>query len=95
MLPIVQLFVCELILWPLRPLITYELRESARAYGILPDIPDKTSARPEGDRAAKPPQQIVPTREGELRNGVEFEAREWAVAALNLPGGFLDLSYGG
>jgi hypothetical protein len=85
-LPLAQLCLCAVILWPLRPMLLSQVRASLREYGLLQDTAARNPATPRL-------QPLDLSDSGVQRRTRISEAREWAVAALNLPGGLPDLSY--
>src|SRR5277367_540452 len=86
--PLVQLFLCTVILWPMRSMLVGQIRTSLREYGISHDsaakIPVMRRLRPFNLDPADPDVQ---------RRIRISEAREWAVAAVNMPGGLPDMTY--
>jgi hypothetical protein len=84
--PLAQLLLCSVILWPMRPMLVGQVRASLREYGIAHDAknPVPPRLRPFNLDLSDPDVQ---------RRIKIVEAREWAVAALNLPGGLPDLTY--
>jgi hypothetical protein len=86
--PLAQLFLCAVILWPMRSMLVGQIRASLREYGISHDTtprnPITTRLRPFNLDLSDPDVQ---------RRIRISEAREWAVAALNMPGGLPDMAY--
>ena len=86
--PLAQLFLCAMILWPMRSMLVGQIRTSLREYGISHD----TAARnPVGPRL-RPFNLDLSDPDVQRRIRIS-EAREWAVAALNMPGGLPDMTY--
>ena len=84
--PLAQLFVCAAILWPMRPMLVGQIRTSLREYGISHD----TAAKDPVTSRLRP----FDLSDADIQRRIRIsEAREWAVAALNLPGGLPDLTY--
>jgi|SRR5205809_5131475 len=84
--PLAQLFLCAVILWPMRPMLVGQIRASLRAYGISHDAAARNPVTPR-----LPPFDLAdPDVQRRIKTS---EAREWAVAALNLPGGLPDWTY--
>jgi len=84
--PLAQLFLCAVILWPMRPMLVGQIRASLREYGISHD----TGAR----NPVTPKFRSFDLSDPDVQRRIKIsEAREWAVAALNLPGGLPDLTY--
>jgi hypothetical protein len=84
--PLAQLFLCAVILWPMRLMFVGQIRASLREYGSSHDTAARNSVTPRlrsFDLSDPDVQRRIKTS----------EAREWAVAALNLPGGLPDLAY--
>ena len=86
--PLAQLFLCSVILWPMRPMLVGQIRASLREYGISHD----TTARDPVARRLRPFNLDLSDPDVQRRIRIS-EAREWAVAALNIPGGLPDLTY--
>ena len=84
--PLAQLFLCAVILWPMRPMLVGQIRASLREYGISHDTAARNSVTPR----LRPFDLSDPDVQRRIKSS---EAREWAVAALNLPGGLPDLTY--
>ena len=84
--PLAQLFLCAVILWPMRPMLVGQIRASLREYGISHDAAARNPVTPR-----LPP--FDPADPDVQRRIKTSEAREWAVAALNLPGGLPDMTY--
>lgn len=86
--PLAQLFLCSVILWPMRPMLVSQIRASLREYGISHDTAAKNPVTP-GLRSFN-----LDLSDPDLQRRIRIsEAREWAVAALNMPGGLPDLAY--
>ena len=85
--PVAQLFLCAVILWPMRPMLVGQIRASLREYGLLHDT---AAARNPVTPRLRPFDLSDPDVQRRIRIS---EAREWAVVALNLPGGLPDLTY--
>ena len=84
--PVAQLFLCAVILWPMRPMLVGQIRASLREYGVSHDTAEKDPISP----------RLRPFDLSDLdvqRRIRISQAREWLVAALNLPGGLPDLTY--
>lgn len=88
LLPISQLVLCVVALWPLRSLLIHQLRDSIEAYRIrraaLPEVPEHK------------PVLIVPIRpveQPDFETTERLEAREWIPQTLNLPCGLVQLPY--
>lgn len=84
-LPLAQLVLCAVILWPLLTMFVGQVRTSLGEYGIL------------RDKAASP---VIPRlrpfdlSDLDVQRRIKIsETRERAVAALDLPGGLPDLAY--
>ena len=84
--PLAQLFLCAVILWPMCPMLVGQIRASLQEYGIWHD----TAAKNPVTRNFRPFDLSDPDVQRRIKIS---EAREWAVAALNLPGGLPDLTY--
>jgi hypothetical protein len=84
--PLAQLFLCAVILWPMRPMLVGQIRASLREYGISHDTAARNSVTPR----LRPFDLSDPDVQRRIKSS---EAREWAVAALNLPGGLPDLTF--
>lgn len=86
LLPIAQLVLCIVALWPLRVVIIQEIRGSIRAYRPLKAPPPNP---PENQQFP-----IVVIDPQELRTSFEaLERREWMPMMLNLPAGLVQLPY--
>jgi len=85
--PVAQLFLCAVILWPMRPMLVSQIRASLREYGLLHDT---AAARNPVTPRLRPFDLSDPDVQRRIRIS---EAREWAVVALNLPGGLPALTY--
>ena len=84
--PVAQLFLCAVILWPMRPMLAGQIRESLREYGVSHD----TVAR----SPVAPIMRPFDLSDEAIQRRIKIsEAREWAVAGLNLAGGLPDLTY--
>ena len=84
--PISQLFLCAVILWPMRPLLVGQIRASLREYGVSHD----TAAR----NPVTPRLRPFDLSDSDVQRRIRIsEARERAVAELNLPGGLPDIAY--
>jgi hypothetical protein len=86
-LPLAQLFVCAVLLWPLRPMLVSQVQSSLKAYGVVRDTVD---------RGIGAPRRLIPfdLSNPELRRRIKrMELREWTVATLDLPGGLPDFLY--
>src|SRR5215472_1321754 len=88
MLPIAQLFLSAVVLSPLRPMLADQIQESLRSYGI---VKDSTVNNPVGHGSH--PFDLDLSNPVVQRRIKIAETREWAVAALNLPGGLPDVVY--
>jgi hypothetical protein len=84
--PLAQLLLCAVILWPMRQMLVDQMHASLVEYGIF-----------HGAAAGIP---VFPglrrfdLSDADVQQRIKIvEAREWAVAALNLPGGLPDLTY--
>jgi hypothetical protein len=84
--PVAQLFLCVVILWPMRQGLVDQIRASLREYGISHDTAARNSVTPR----LRPFDFSDPDVQRRIKIS---EAREWDVAALNLPGGLPDLTY--
>lgn len=86
--PLAQLFLCSVILWPMRPMLVGQIRASLWEYGISHDTAAKNPVIPR----LRP--FYLDLSDPDVQRRIKIsEAREWAVAALNMPGGLLDLTY--
>ncbi len=86
--PVAQLFLCAAILWPMRPMLVGQIRASLREYGISHDTAEKDTGPPR-----LRPFDLSDLSEPDVQRRIRIsEAREWLVAALNLPGGLPDLT---
>ncbi len=84
--PLAQLFLCAVILWPMRPMLVGQIRASLREYGISQDAAARNPVTPR--------LRTFDLADPDVQRRIKIsEAREWAVAALNLPGGLPDLTY--
>src|SRR6266513_1546571 len=86
--PLAQLFLCAVILWPMRSMLVGQIRTSLREYGTSHD----TAARNPVAPRLRPFDLDLSDPDVQRRIRIS-EAREWAVAALNMPGGLPDLTY--
>jgi hypothetical protein len=86
-LPIAQLLLCAVILWPMRPMFMNQLRTSLRAYGVSHDSAEKSGMM---RRPVIPFDFSDPEVQKRIKDA---ESREWMVATLNLPGGLPELLY--
>src|SRR6267378_2848938 len=86
--PLAQLFLCAMILWPMRSMLVGQIRPSLREYGISHD----TAARNPVAPRLRPFNLDLSDPDVQRRIRIS-EAREWAVAAMNMPGGLPDLTY--
>ena len=85
-LPVGQLILCTVILWPLRPMLIGQIRTSLWGY----DAPHSTTARIPVAPVVRP----FDLSEGAVQRRIKsLQAREWTVAGLNLAGGLPDLTY--
>jgi hypothetical protein len=85
-LPFAQLFLCAVILWPMLPSLPAQIKASFHEYRS-PTV----ALRMIGPRV---PPFVVDLSNPELQRQVErLQAREWAVAILNLPGSLPDMTY--
>jgi hypothetical protein len=88
-LPLLELFLSVVILWPMLPNLIGEIRVSLREYGVLHDsgATDPSAPRPR-------PFDLSDLSDPQVRRRIELsKARDWTVATLNLPGGLPDLTY--
>src|SRR6266480_5845655 len=86
--PLAQLFLCAVILWPMRSMLVGQIRTSLREYGTSHD----TAARNPVAPRLRPFNLDLSDPDVQRRIRIS-EAREWAVAALNMPGALPDLTY--
>jgi hypothetical protein len=86
--PIAQIVLCIVILWPMRPMLVHQTRAALREYGVSGD--KARINRVEIGSGSFLIDLSDPNVQRRVRN---LEAREWAVAALDLPGGLPDLMY--
>lgn len=86
--PFAQLFLCAVILWPMRSMLVDQIRASLREYGISHDM----AARNRVTHRLRPFNLDLADPDVQRRIKI-VEAREWAVAALNMPGGLPDMIY--
>jgi hypothetical protein len=86
--PLAQLFLCSVILWPMRPMLVGQIQESLREYGISDDTVTRNPVTPR----LRPFTLDLSDPDVQRRIRIS-EAREWTVAALNMPGGLPDLTY--
>src|SRR6267378_4784611 len=77
--PLAQLFLCAVILWPMRSMLVGQIRASLREYGISHD----TAARNPVTPRLRPFNLDLSDPDVQRRIKI-VEAREWAVAALNV-----------
>jgi len=83
--PLAQLFLCAVILWPMRPMFNSQIRASLREYGI--------SHEPAARNPVIPMLRPFDLSDPDVQRRIKIsEAREYAVVALNLPGGLPDLT---
>ncbi len=91
LLPITQLLLCVVVLWPLRPLLMQQVRDSIHAYrphrNPLPNLPENQQLLVV---PLSPRQQLNFERETTF---VRLERREWIPQTLNLPCGLVQLPY--
>jgi hypothetical protein len=85
-LPLAQLALCVVILWPMHRMLVGQIQASLREYGISHDTAARNTVAP----SSRPFDLADPDVQRRIRIS---EAREWAVAALNLPGGLPELAY--
>jgi hypothetical protein len=84
--PLAQLFLCAVILWPTHPMLVGQVRASLREYGF------SQSAAPRNPVTLR--LHPFDLSDPDIQRSIRIsEARDWAVAALNLPGGLPDLTY--
>jgi len=87
-LPITQLVLCVVVLWPLRATLIQQIRDSVRAYRPLKTPPSRPSANQQIRilvlDAVNPQQQ---------RALQALERREWTPMMLDLPSGLMQLPY--
>jgi hypothetical protein len=86
--PVSQLVLCIVILWPVRPTLVYQIRATLRDYGMSRDKAEANRVRIGSQTFL-----IDLSDPDEKRRVRSLEAREWAVAGLDLPGGLPDLIY--
>jgi hypothetical protein len=86
LLPITQLFLCAVILWPLRPMLAAQIRASLRSYGIGKD----TAVYDPVVQGSHPLDLSSPVLQRRIKIA---QTREWTVAALNMPGALPDLAH--
>jgi hypothetical protein len=88
--PLAQLFSCAMILWSMRSILVGQIRVSLREYGIS----HNTAARNPLNSGFRPFNLNLSDPDVQRRIRIS-ETREWAVAALNMPGGLPDMTYAG
>jgi hypothetical protein len=87
-LPTTQLLVCSIALWPLRPLLIEQVRDSIYAYRVRTNPPPRVLERQQ--------QLVVPLSPHQKSNFETFERlerREWIPQTLNLPCMLVQLPY--
>lgn len=84
-LPITELALCVVVLWPLLPALNGQVRDSIHAYRAkrnpLPDVP-------ENQRMIVP---VSPRQQLDFETLERLEAREWIPQMRNLPSGLVQL----
>jgi|SRR5580700_10029036 hypothetical protein len=86
--PIAQLVLCIVILWPMLPTLVHQTRATLREYGNARDKAE-TNRVVIGSGSF-----LIDLSDPNVKRRVRsLEAREWTVAALDLPGGLPDLIY--
>ncbi len=90
LLPITQLVLSAVVLWPLHTILTQQVRHSIRAYRHqqtpLPNLPEGQQFRIL--KVPLSPQELL-----ELETTERLEKREWVPIMLNLPSGLVQLPY--
>jgi hypothetical protein len=89
LLPITQLVICVVVLWPLRGLLVWQVKQSIHAYQRQGN---PVSALPEDQKVSVvvPPS---PELERELTAFDRLERQKWVPVALNLPCSLVQLPY--
>jgi hypothetical protein len=85
-LPLAQLLLCVVILWPIRPMLVGQIRASLREYGVTHDTTERDPVT----------LRLIPfdLLDLEVQRRIKVsEARELTVATLNLPGFLPDVTY--
>jgi hypothetical protein len=85
LLPVMQLALCVVAIWPLRALFIREIKDSIRAYRPLKTPPPKPLESQQFSNWVIDPQ--------ELRTFQSLERREWMPMMLNLPSGLVQVPY--
>lgn len=87
-LPFAQLFLSAVILWPIVPSLANQIQASLGEYRVVHD-------RAAGNQiASRTLPFVVDLSNPELQRQIKsLQAREWAVAILNLPGSLPDMTY--
>lgn len=85
LLPVMQLALCVVAIWPLHALFIYEIKNSIHAYRPSKTPPLKPPENPHFPNLVISPQDI--------RTFQSLERREWIPMMLNLPSGLIQLPY--
>ncbi len=85
LLPLIQLVLCVVAIWPLRALFIQEIKASIRAYRPLKTPPPKPLENQQF------PNLVIDAQE--LRTFQALERREWMPMMLNLPSGLVQVPY--
>lgn len=89
LLPITQLVICVVVLWPLRGLLVWQVKQSRDAYqGQRNPVPDLSE-----DQRLSVVVPPSPELERELAEFARLERRKWLPVVLNLPCGLVQLPY--
>ncbi len=87
LLPLTQIALCIVVVWPLRATLTYEIKDSVQAYRPQKALPRKP---PEDNE----PHIVVFDLSPQERRSLEaLERREWVPMVMNLPSGLLQVPY--
>lgn len=86
-LPIGQLFVCAVVLWPIRGVLAYQIRNAFSFYVLRPS-PEQFVAPKDGFHIELRPEDLDQLHADEIN-----ERRQALPAALNVPAGLLQLPY--
>ena len=87
LLPTTQLLLCSVALWPLRPLLIQQVRDSIYAYRVRTNPPPSL---PEKQQLVVP---LSPRQQSDFETFERLERREWIPQTLNLPCILVQLPY--
>jgi len=87
LLPTTQLLLCSVALWPLRPLLIQQVRDSIYAYRVRTNPPPSL---PEKQQLVVP---LSPRQQSDFETFERLERREWIPQTLNLPSILVQLPY--